>query len=107
MQGTLFARRSAAITWSLIGVDYAYFDKLRMIVPIANVFEAGKPLFCGLDRPLAAPGGADDYRALTGSYTDIESSVFVQTTYPVNRSELNPGRLQRFFRTALSPRSPG
>ena len=45
MQGTLFARRSAAITWSLIGVDYAYFDKLRMIVPIANVFEAGKPLF--------------------------------------------------------------
>jgi hypothetical protein len=65
-----------------------------MIAPIANVLEAGKPLFCGLDRPLAAPGGADDDRALTGPYNDIEPSEFVQKTYPVNRSDINPGRLR-------------
>jgi hypothetical protein len=45
-----------------------------MIVPIANVLKAGKPLFCDLDRPLAAPGGADDDRPLTRSHNGIEPS---------------------------------
>ena len=53
-----FACRSARSPRRLNCVDHAHFNKLRMIVPIANVLKAGKPLFCGLDRPLAAPGGA-------------------------------------------------
>jgi len=77
------------LPWRLIGLDYAYFNQLRTIAPIANALEAGKPLFCGLDRPLAAPGRADDDRALTGPHNDIEPSEFVLKTYPVNRSEFN------------------
>src|SRR6516164_566512 len=82
------------LPWRLIGLDYAHLNQLRMIAPIANALEAGKPLFCRLDRPLAAPGRADDDRALTGSHDDIEPSEFVQKTYPVNRSEFDPGRLR-------------
>ena len=76
------------LPWRLIGLDYAHLNQLRMIAPIANALEAGKPLFCGLNRPLAAPGRADDDRALTGSH-NIRSE-----TYPVNRSEFDPGRLR-------------
>jgi hypothetical protein len=57
-----------------------------MIVPIADVLKAAKPLFCGLDRPLAAPGGADDDRPLTPSHNGIEpSSANFSSTDLTNR----------------------
>jgi hypothetical protein len=74
-QGTPLPAVQRPLFRRLIGVGYAHFNKLRMIVPIANVLEAGKPLFCGLNRSLAAPGRADDDGTLTGSHNDIEPSA--------------------------------
>jgi hypothetical protein len=47
-------------------LDYAHFNNLCMIAPIANALKPGKPLFGSLDCPLATSGGADDDRPLTG-----------------------------------------
>ena len=53
------------------------------MLPIANILEPAEPLLGSCDRPFAAPGGANNDRALTGPHNGIAAGEFVEKAYPV------------------------
>src|SRR5262249_9826936 len=74
-------RRS--VSWFRLDVYWFYLDQSCVKPPVADAFELGKLLLCGLDRPFGVTRGSNDDRALAAAEKLFVPGNFIDETYAI------------------------